>query len=186
MILLRYNAAKLLLAAGFLLFALIPVTLIFLYPEALEDSRRGFVRLFISGFGHDVVLPVLIGACLLLMWRCAATGLGRLVAIEAREDSIHVTDMWGTQRIAWVRLEPIQIERTSTGTSTSHRLIFRGGRRTAKVPVAMTDPAGGPIEALVARIETLRCGAGRREAPRAPELPAPAAARPTGFGRKRI
>ena len=190
MILLRYNAAKLLIWTGLVFFALIPLTLIYLYPEAMD--LRGFARLFSSGFGHDVVIPVLIGTCLLFMWRCAATGLGRLVTIEAREDSIHVTDLWGTQSIAWSRLEPIQIERTRTGTSTSHRLIFRGGRRAAKVPVAMTDLAGGPVEELVAAIETLRCGARRREAPlapsepRAPGVQAPAAARPAGFGRKRI
>jgi hypothetical protein len=185
MILLRYNGAKLLLAAGLLLLFLIPLALIFLYPEELVQSRRGFVRLLGSGFGHDVFVPLLIGACLVLMWRLVATAMGSLVAIEAREDSIRVTDMWGTQHIAWARLAPIEVERTSAMGSTNNRLIFRGGRRAAKVPVGMTDSADTPIHDLLIRIETLRCGARRPEAPRRPEVRAPAAAQPAGFGRKR-
>ena len=70
-----------------------------------NDKSRGRVgnnggyatRLASSGVGHDVVLPALIGGCLLLMWRCVATALGRLVAIEARADSIHGSSASGLE-----------------------------------------------------------------------------------------
>jgi len=185
MILLRYNAAKLLLMSGALLFFLVPLALMFLHPEELEHSRRGFVRLLSSGYGHDVVLPVLIGFCLLFMWRCAATAMGRLVAIEAEADAIHVTDLWGTKRIAWAKLAPVRIERSRALTSTHHRLIFRGGGRAAKVPVGLTESGDSALQALVARIEAMRRGAGRPETPREPYAYTPAAAGPAGFGRKR-
>ncbi|HEU0098168.1 MAG TPA: hypothetical protein VFQ67_05260 [Allosphingosinicella sp.] len=183
MILLRYNAAKLLIAAGALLFLLVPLVLIFLYPEEPGHLRGGFIRLLSAGLGHDVVLPVLIGACLMLMGRCAATALGDGVAIEAKGDSIHVTDIWGTRRIAWAQLAPLQIERTSRYGSTNHRLIFRGGGRAAKVPVGLTELADDALPGLVARIETMRYASARPEAPREQRAFAPAG--PAGFGRKR-
>lgn len=185
MILLRYNPAKLLLTSVLLLFFLVPLLLIFLYPEELEQSRRGLARLLGSGPGHDVVLPALIGLCLLFMWRCAATAMGQLVAIEAKEDSLHVTDLWGTKRIPWAQLAPVRIERTSTLASTSYRLIFRGDRATAKVPVGMTELRDSPLEPLVARIEAMRRGSERPERPRRRTAAAVAVAGPAGFGRKR-
>lgn len=186
MILLRYNPAKLLLMSVFLLFFLVPLVLIFLYPEELEQSRRGLARLMSTGLGHDVVLPALIGLCLLFMWRCTATAMGRRVAIEAKEDAVHVTDLWGTKRIPWAQLAPLRIERTSTLSSTSYRLIFRGDGATAKVPVGMTELRDAPLEPLVVRIEAMRRGSGRPEAAlRRPVRTAAAAAGPAGFGRKR-
>jgi hypothetical protein len=173
--------------AGALLLFLILLILMFLHPDELEHSRRGVARMLSSGYGHDLVLPALIGGCLLLMWRCAATAMGSLVAIEAKADALHVTDMWGTKRIAWERLSPIEIERANTRISTHRRLIFRGEGRAAKVPVNLTELRDTALPTLVARIEAMRCGAGRPEAPRRPLVHGPAAAAaPTGFGRKRI
>ena len=183
MVLLRYRRGTLLAYALLILSALIPFVLFFLHPETIESSHGRFHRLLSSDFGRTVFIPGAIGACLLALWGLVGTLLGSGIAIEAEADAIVVTGLWRRKRIAWERLGPIEVERTRTVTSTHHRLIFRGGGRTAKVPLGITRLGDDGMSGLLARIEAMRRGAGRPPG-RTVAWQRVAAPAPTGFGRK--
>lgn len=161
MILLRYSRATLLLYAAVVLSALVPFVLLFLHPEMIEPSRGPFHRLLGSDFGRIVFIPAAIGACALALCGLVTTLLGRAVAIEAERNAIVVTGLWSRKRIAWEQLGRIEVERTRAISSTHHRLIFRGGGKTAKVPLQVTRLGEGGMNGLVQRIEAMRRGVGR-------------------------
>jgi hypothetical protein len=157
---------------------------IVLHPEEFDHGAR-LIRLLTTDIGRYALLPFLIGACGLFALGLLTTGLGRCVAIEAGTDALVVAGLWGSRRIAWGQLGRIEIERTRFRGSTGYRLIFRGGGRTAKVPVALTGLHDDGIRGLVERIEAMRRGTGRPQAARELYAYTPAAVGPAGFGRKR-
>jgi ABC-type Co2+ transport system permease subunit len=179
----RYNRGKMLFA--FLVGAAVAAVFIafFIYPEIPAGARRG--RFLATGFGHHILLPVLIAFMSAFAWRAGALAFGSAPAIALGADAVTVTTISGRHRIAWGDLAAVTVKQLDSSVAIAFRTRDSGwfGRTEHAVNLKALDIHPGQVEELIARIEQLRASGGRVRRPASPPPPEPVMTRPA-FGRK--
>ncbi|MCW3845818.1 hypothetical protein OF829_01095 [Sphingomonas sp. LB-2] len=138
---LRYGKGKLVgvallcgLGAAFLL-------MLYLHPDWAAQSRKG--RIFATGIGHGVLIPLIWIAFTVGATRAMMILVGDRVAVEAGSDALVLKTWWRTRRIAWADVGDASIVLTGTGKSQAWQLVVLhrdgNGSTEFKLPLATTE-----------------------------------------------
>jgi hypothetical protein len=167
----RYSRGKLIGMAALMLLATMAFIWLFGHADAVAGSRRG--RFFATGFGHSVVLPLLISLTGFVACRTAAMAMGTLEAIEFQGSALFVTGIWGRKRIAWSDLDALVLENTGgqqqLAFKTRSASLF--GHTAARVPIGLTEIHNsrvGELMDVIAHQRDLACAGARNEPEEAP------------------
>lgn len=138
---LRYGSTKLVTVAllcgagaGFFL-------LLYLHPDWAAQSRKG--RLFATGFGHGVLIPLIWIAFTVGATRAMMILVGDRAAVDPTDDALVLKTWWRTRRIAWADVGGASVVLTGTGKQAAWQLVIlhRDGSGTSefKLPLATTE-----------------------------------------------
>ena len=138
---LRYGSTKLVTVAllcgagaGFFL-------LLYLHPDWAAHSRKG--RLFATGFGHGVIIPLIWILCVVGATRAMMILVGDRVAVDATPDALVLKTWWRTRRIAWADVGGASIRAVMVNRQPQHQLVIlhRDGTGTTefKLSLATTE-----------------------------------------------
>ncbi len=138
---LRYGKGKLVgvallcaLGAGFFL-------LLYLFPEWAAQSRKG--RLFATGLGHSVLIPLIWIAFTIATTRAMMILAGDRAAVEAGPDALVLKTWWRTRRVPWADVGDASIRLTGAGNTKAWQLVILhrdgSGSTEFKLPLATTE-----------------------------------------------
>lgn len=153
---LRYGSSKLVTVALLCGLSAAFFLAIYLNPEWVAGSRKG--RFFATGFGHDVVIPLLWIACTVGATRAMMILVGNRVAVDPTGDALVLKTWWRTRHIPWADVGDASIQLTGKGNAEAWQLVIlhRSGSGTSefKLPLATTElhrnRYGEFVEALLA------------------------------------
>lgn len=180
---LRYGKGKLVgvallcaLGAGFFL-------LLYLFPEWAAQSRKG--RLFATGLGHSVLIPLIWIAFTIATTRAMMILAGDRAAVEAGPDALVLKTWWRTRRVPWADVGDASIRLMGAGNTKAWQLVILhrdgSGSTEFKLPLATTELHQARYQEFV---DSLLANYMAKKAAGLIEAPGPApAARPV-FGRK--
>ncbi|MEZ0244489.1 MAG: hypothetical protein ACAH11_14025 [Sphingomonas sp.] len=119
---LRYGKGKLVgvallcaLGAGFFL-------LLYLHPDWAAQSRKG--RLFATGFGHSVLIPLIWIAFTIATTRAMMILVGDRVAVDPTPDALILKTWWRTRRIAWADVGGASIGTVMVNRQPQYQLVI--------------------------------------------------------------
>ena len=119
---LRYGKGKLvtvalLCGAGAAFFLML-----YLHPDWAAQSRKG--RIFATGFGHGVVIPLIWILCVVGATRAMMILAGDRVAVEAGPDALVIKTWWRTRRIAWADVGNATIGAVNVNGKPQYQLVI--------------------------------------------------------------
>lgn len=119
---LRYGSGKLVTVALLCGLGAAFFLAIYLYPEWVMSSRKG--RFFATGFGHEVVIPLIWILCVVGATRAMMILVGDRVAVEAGPDALLLNTWWRTRRIAWADVGNASIGAVDVNGKPQYQLVI--------------------------------------------------------------
>ena len=152
---LNYDRGKLLKAAAFGLIATVLFIYIFMNPDVFTGRRA---RFFTSGFGRNVLIPVLTLVCMTLVWRAGTLAFGNLMAIEFTATHLTLNGYWGLNRVRWADVVSASIEANMNQPQLCVKTSAGGlfGGKAVRLPLGLTELHPSRIEDLLITIEQRR------------------------------
>jgi len=138
---LRYGSSKLVTVALLCGLGAAFFLAIYIHPEWAGHSRKA--RLFATGLGHGVLIPLIWIALTVGATRAMMILAGDRVAVDATPDALVLKTWWRTRRIAWADVGGASIVLAGTGKQAAWQLVIlhRDGSGTSefKLPLATTE-----------------------------------------------
>jgi len=173
---LRYGTSKLVTVALLCALGAGLFLAIYLHPEWAAHSRKG--RLFATGLGHGVLIPLIWIAFTVAATRALMILVGDRVAVDPTGDRLVLKTWWRTRHIAWADVGGASIVLAGTGKQAAWQLVIlhRDGTGTSefKLPLATTELHEARYQEFVDTLLATRARSG--------EGPAPAAGQPAPGG----
>ena len=119
---LRYGSTKLVTVALLCGLGAAFFMAIYLNPEWVAHSRKG--RLFATGFGHGILIPLIWIALTVGATRALMILVGDRVAVDPTGDALVLKTWWRTRRIAWADVGGASISTVMVNNRPQHQLVI--------------------------------------------------------------